>query len=82
MEYVLEEKNDLFEDDTYVKSSSHFVHSKEFFELLNYLLESASSKDPDGEAILSKHTVEDLYLAKSIALVNFRLSFFEANCIF
>ena len=78
MEYEILEKNDEFEDDACVKNSSHFVQSKEFFELLNILLDSAASKDPsidDDEKILSKHNVGDMHLLKSISLVNYIFSF-------
>ena len=68
MDYELLEKNDEFEDDTCVKFSSHFDQSKEFFELLNNLLNSASTNE---ELSKEKDVEQERILRKSISLVSY-----------
>ncbi|CAG8463919.1 114_t:CDS:10 [Diversispora eburnea] len=66
MEYEILEKNEDFEDDTCVKSSSHFEQSSEFFSHLPILL-NAIDDNTDNE---EKDVEQERVLRKLISLID------------
>ncbi|RHZ45413.1 hypothetical protein Glove_680g46 [Diversispora epigaea] len=66
MEYEILEKNEDFEDDTCVKSSSHFEQASEFFSYLPILLNSIDDNTDNGE----KDVEQERILRKLISLID------------